>query len=150
MIILENAITSRIKSIIEAQGVKQKAIAQRLNITAKAFSDMLAEKCKKQVGNPHNAYFINLCSEIDETAKTLTCALPHNATVQSHKTLSKVIDTLDNLVRLIKKESSKMMSTPIDCSYERCFRLIVQASTRINHLLTAVSNSRNRYDGEDL
>lgn len=71
--------------------------------------ELLVEKCKNQVGNPHNAYFINLCSEIDETAKTLTCALPHNAAIQSHETLSKVIDTLDNLVCLIKKESSEML-----------------------------------------
>lgn len=42
MIILENTdIALRIKRIIETQGIKQKFIAQKLNLSAKAFNDIL-------------------------------------------------------------------------------------------------------------
>lgn len=112
--------------------------------------EILTELAKKnhQVA-PNYAIFLKLCVRILETSKLFPYSLTYSRVGINNKELKKAMASIDNLVYLIDKDFEEPETCfCIEENQALCY--VLQASTNIKRLLTIASNSRIRYDGEDL
>lgn len=116
--------------------------------------ELLVEESKKFFYDfDHYTIFEQFCFRISETSKLLVYALSYSGAAKNHEVLSETMELLDKQARLIceRYEGNKEIRVPAFLTADnKAICLIIQASTNIKQLLTGVSNSRNRYDGEAL
>lgn len=127
--------------------------AETTKILSKQIKLLIEESEKYFCDFDHYNIFVRFCSEINEISKLLVYALSYSGATKNHDELSEIVELLDKQACLISEryDDKKNVRVPafLDAN-NKAFRLIIQASAMIKHLLTSVSNFQNRYDGEDL